>query len=104
MFYFNKKASEIQFTTESWLKYRPIDITVMLDDILIGTYTNESSVKEYTKIKIPQTDLANLQCKTYIIKLIENAHIFKVELVDVVANTDISAISPKTNNTIVYYE
>ena len=91
-------------TTESWLKYIPTDFLVYLDDVLVGTFLNESVYNEYITLTIPSSNLVNLQNKEYMLKIYHNLSLLKVELVTVKSDIpiEIKTVTNTTNNIIMY--
>ncbi len=75
-------------TTDSWIEYIPVSITIYLDDKLVGTYLNESTKNEYIVLSIPKEDITNFENKEYKLKLVNNNNytLIKVELVSVKTN------------------
>lgn len=100
----NKENNTI--TTDSWLDIIPTNVTIYIDDILIGTYINESSKKEYIVFSIPSTDLIKIENKEYDLKLINSgdATIIKVELVVVKSNVTSQSNSVINNKKAKFYE
>lgn len=100
----NKQDNTIH--TESWLEYKPTDFLVYLDDVLLGTFLNESVYNEYITITIPGTSLVNIQNKEYTLKLYHNLALLKVELVVVKSGIPIEIIGPTSTNNdkqIIFY-
>lgn len=100
----NKENNTI--TTDSWLDNIPSNVTIYIDNILIGTYSNESTKKEYIVLSIPSTDLINIENKEYDLKLINNddATIIKIELVVVKSNVISQSNSVVNNKKAKFYE
>jgi hypothetical protein len=66
-------------TTDSWLDYIPTSIKLYLDNVLIGSYTNESTKKEYIVLTIPKENLVNIENKEYDLKLIDSNNMAKIK-------------------------
>ena len=100
----NKENNTI--TTDSWIEYIPSTIDLYLDDILLGTYTNESTKNEYIVLTIPKEDIVGIENKEYNLKLINgnNAAIIKVELVVVKSNVITISNSVINNKKDKFYE
>ena len=96
--------SDNTVTTESWLSYIPTDFLVYLDDVLLGTFLNESVYNEYITITIPSSSLVNLQNKEYTLKLYHNLALLKVELATVKSDIplEIKTVTNTSNNIIMY--
>lgn len=105
MIYIYKNASNT-ITTDSWLAYIPTSITIYLNDILIGSYINESTRNEYIVLTIPAADLSNLEAKEYNLKLInnDNATLIKIELVIFKKPLNITTNTVTNNLTQKFYE
>ena len=103
MIYLTNK-SDNTITTESWLAYIPTDLLVYLDDVLVGTFLNESLYNEYITLIIPSSNLVDLQNKEYMLKLYHNLSLLKVELVTVISDIPlvIKTVTNTTNNIIQY--
>ena len=100
----NKENNTI--TTDSWIEYIPTTIQVYLDDILLGSFLNESTKNEYIVFTIPKENIVDVENKEYNLKLInlDNGTMIKVELVVVKSNASIVTNSVTNNKKPKFYE
>lgn len=90
-----------QIVTDSWLNYIPSSILIYFDDILIGTYTNQSTFNQYIVVDIPSEDLpSTLTCKRYKMKIYKDLSLLKIETICVVLPHDFSIKSIENKTTI----
>lgn len=89
--------------TDSWFNYIPEVLSVYIDDVSIGEYTNNSLTNSYISITIPAEDIVDIPLKESKLKWFSNGVLLKEELVSIKsANTfEISSIN-KSN--ILFYE
>lgn len=67
--------------TDSVVDYIPVDpVTIYLDDILIGSFNNESSDINYLIFYVQADGLPSLENKEYKIKYVYHSEIIKEEL------------------------
>lgn len=100
----NKENNTI--TTDSWIEYIPTTIQVYLDDILLGSFLNESTKNEYIVFTIPKENIVDVENKEYDLKLInlDNGTMIKVELVVVKSNVTTTSNSVINNKKHKFYE
>lgn len=93
-------------TTDNTIDYVLINVSIYLDDTLIGEYVNDSSSLDYIVLSIPSTDLIDLENQEYDLKLInaDNGDIIKTELAVVSNNTTTPANFVDNNTKNKFYE
>ena len=84
MIYIFKNANN-EVTTDNCTDYIPGQVSIYLEDIKIGTYTNITTNLSFIRFIVPSTDLIDLELKEYkmIIRNDSNATIIKTELISV---------------------
>lgn len=89
--------------TDSWFNYIPETLSVYIDDVLIGEYTNNSLTNSYISITIPLIDLSNIQLKESKLRWFSNGVLLKEELVSIKSTNTFEIISTNKSN-IKFYE
>lgn len=104
MLYIHKNNDNI-IMTDSVIDYIPSTLVISLDDELIGTFSNESTYKNYILVTIPAAAIANIRNAEHQIKFSYYSEIIKQELCMVKDSTVIELIISKTKtNKIIAYE
>jgi len=97
MIYINNNASTI-VRTESWLDYIPEKVYIKFNDIVLGEFTNVSTVPTYimfeiSKALIESLKLENMEYQMYVYK---DYSLFKIELISIVSNRTSNLIEKET--------
>lgn len=89
--------------TDSWFNYIPEVLSVYIDDVSIGEYTNNSLTNSYISITIPAEDIVDIPLKESKLKWFSNGVLLKEELVSV-KSTNTFEISSINKSNILFYE
>lgn len=89
--------------TDSWFNYIPEVLSVYIDDVSIGEYTNNSLTNSYISITIPAEDIVNIPLKESKLKWFSNGVLLKEELVSI-KSTNTFEISSINKSNILFYE
>lgn len=97
------KNNDNDITTDNIVNFIPDNLTIYLDDILIGTYENTSIYKTFLTFVIPNTDLELLQEREYKMKIINHFETIKEEIIIIkeVSSFEVKSLN-KTNNIKMY--
>jgi hypothetical protein len=104
MIYIYKNTISNEIVTDNITNFIPDDLEIYLDDIFVGTYTNDSEATIYLEFTIPTTDIETFQEKEYKLKIYNHKALIKSELVIVKENTSIEVKQINKTNTIKFYE
>lgn len=102
MIYLIKNQENIVLT-DSWFNYIPETLSVYIDDVLIGEYTNNSLINSYISITIPLADLSNIQLKESKLRWFSNGILLKEELCSIKSTNTFEIVSINKSN-IIFYE
>lgn len=89
--------------TDSWFNYIPKVLSVYIDDVSIGEYTNNSLTNSYISITIPAEDIVDIPLKESKLKWFSNGVLLKEELVSI-KSTNTFEISSINKSNILFYE
>lgn len=89
--------------TDSWFNYIPEVLSVYIDDVSIGEYTNNSLTNSYISITIPAEDIVDIPLKESKLKWFSNGVLLKEELVSI-KSTNTFEISSINKSNILFYE
>lgn len=90
--------------TDNFVNYIPDNLTIYLDDELLGTYVNESTSLLYLKFNINSGDTSNFQEREYNMKITNYSATIKEELVIVKDYYQITKTEVTTNKEKKFYE
>lgn len=79
MLYLQKNA-ENSMITDSVVSYIPGNIQISLDNVIIGSYVNSSTDKNYFKLRIPASNLSEISNGEHKMKFIYVEEVIKEEL------------------------
>lgn len=89
--------------TDSWFNYIPEVLSVYIDDVSIGEYTNNSLTNSYISITVPAEDIVDIPLKESKLKWFSNGVLLKEELVSI-KSTNTFEISSINKSNILFYE
>lgn len=90
--------------TDNLVDYIPDNLSIYLDDVLVGSYANESTTLLYLRFTIPVADISAYQEREYKMKLTNYTATVKEELVIVKDNTVTPIVEVTKTKTIKFYE
>lgn len=100
-----KKGQSNAIITDSVVDYIPSALQIKIDDVLIGTFNNESNTSIYIIVTISGTSIENINTGEHLISFIYYDEIIKTELIKVIDLNLIEPVKTFNNNsvtTIVY--
>lgn len=104
MLYLYKTKDNI-IITDNFVDYIPGSLDVYLDNQIVGTYSNESTDKNYLVLTIPAADILSFNNCEYQIKYNYYDETIKQELVSIKDSSVLETKITKTKEkTIKYYE
>lgn len=103
MIYITRNQST-KITTDSVVDYSPSSLTIYLDDVLLGTYTNTSDSVYYLQFTIPVADISGYQQREYTMKIQSSYATLKQELVIVRDYTEVPIVEVTKTKVIKFYE
>ena len=90
--------------TDNIIDYIPDNLSIYLDDVLIGTYANLSTTLLYLKFTIPVADISAYQEREYNMKITNYSATIKEELIIVKDNTAMPIVEVTKTKSIKFYE
>lgn len=90
--------------TDNVVNYIPDNLSIYLDDILIGTYANLSNKLLYLSFTIPVADIQEYQEREYKMKITNYFRTIKEELVIVKDYTPLPIQEVSNTKQIIFYE
>ena len=103
MIYLAKNQSNL-LISDSLIDYLPEQVSLFLDDVLIGSFANISDTIFYHTVVVNSTDIDSFQEREYKLKWVDNGSVIKTELC-VVKNFSENIIKSITKQkTLKFYE